>query len=148
MIGAHPHVLQPIEVTDTDRGHAVVAYSLGNFVSFQRTRPRERSVVLAVDVEKRPGGRAEVSRVSVAPTWVSARREGGGRVIEVVYAGSGGPFNHAGLPAGELASARRAGVMVLDYLGASNEPDQDGFYTLWDAMSPEALPSSRRAKPE
>ena len=148
VIGAHPHVLQPIEVTSTDKGYAVVAYSLGNFVSYQRTTPRERSVILAVDVEKKPNGRAVVSRVSVAPTWVSARREGGRRKIEVVYAGSGGQFNHTGLPAGELTSARRAGGMALDFLGASAEPDSDGFYTLWDALSPDILPESRRAKPE
>jgi poly-gamma-glutamate synthesis protein (capsule biosynthesis protein) len=148
VIGAHPHVLQPVEVTSSDKGCAVTAYSLGNFVSYQRTKPRERNVVLAVDVEKKPDGRASVSRVSIAPTWVSARREGGRRKIEVVYAGIGGPFNHAGLPASELASARRAGAAVLDFLGASPDPDQDGFYTLWDSLSPDILPRSRRANPE
>ena len=148
VIGAHPHVLQPIEVTSSDKGYAVVGYSLGNFVSFQRTKPRERSVVLALDVEKKSNGRAAVLRVSTAPTWVSARREGGRRKVEVVYAGGGGPFNHAGLPMGELASARKAGGAVLDFLGASTEPDPDGFYTLWDAVSPDVLPMSRRAKPE
>ena len=148
VIGTHPHVLQPIEVMGSARGYAVVAYSLGNFVSFQRTKPRERSVILAVDVEKKPGARAVISRVSIAPTWVSARMEGGRNKIEVVYAGSGGLFNHTGLPAEELSSARKAGGAVLDYLGASTYPDQDGFYTLWDALSPEILPESRRAKPE
>ena len=151
VIGAHPHVLQPIEVTsreNSDKNYAVVAYSLGNFVSYQRTTPRERSVVLAVDVEKKPSSRAMVSRVSVAPTWVSARRENGRRKIEVVYAGNGGPFNHAGLPEMELTVARKTGRAVLDFLGASAEPDSDGFYTLWDALSPDVTPKSRRAKPE
>jgi len=148
VIGAHPHVLQPIEVTASGKGYAVVAYSLGNFVSNQRTKPRERSVILAIDVEKKQGERAAVSRVSIAPTWVSARMEGGRRRIEAVYAGSGGQFNHAGLPAMELTKARSAGAAVLDFLGASADPDQDGFYTLWDALSPDNLPRSRRAKPE
>ncbi|MCL2684443.1 MAG: CapA family protein, partial [Synergistaceae bacterium] len=148
VIGAHPHVLQPIEVTDSRKGRAVVAYSLGNFVSFQRTKPRERSIVLAVEVEKKPGERAGVSRVSVAPTWVSARREGGRRKIEVVYSGSGGSFNHAGLPAGELASARRTARSVLDFLGASADSDPEGFYTLWDVSLPDAMPRVRRANPE
>ena len=148
VIGAHPHVLQPIEITNSDKGHALVAYSLGNFVSYQRTIPRERSVVLAADVEKKPGGRAELSRVSVAPIWVSARRVGGHRRIEVVYSGTGGPFNHEGLPARELAAARNTGAIVLDFLGASAEPDEEGFYTIWDAASPHDLPVSRRPKPE
>ena len=148
VIGAHPHVLQPIEVINSGRGYAIVAYSLGNFVSFQRTKPRERSVILAIDVEKKQGERAVISRVSIAPTWVSARKEGGRRVIEAVYAGKGGQFNNSGLPEVELKEAQKAGGMVLDYLGASSVPDQDGFYTLWDALSPEILPTGRRAKPE
>jgi poly-gamma-glutamate synthesis protein (capsule biosynthesis protein) len=148
VIGAHPHVLQPVEVASSDRGYAAVAYSLGNFVSFQRTKPRERSVILAIDVEKAPGGRAGISRVSVAPTWVSARNQAGRRAVEVVYAGTGGQFNHAGLPAVELAAARSAGGLALEYLGAAKEPDEDGFYTLWESASPDIIPESGRKSPE
>ena len=148
VIGSHPHVLQPIEVTSSDRGYSLVAYSLGNLISFQRAKPRERGVVLAVEVEKKPGDRAVLSRVSVAPTWVSARNEGGRGKVEVMYAGGGGPFNHAGLPAGELASAREAGKASLDFLGASEEPDPSGFYTLWNAASPDIMPKKRRETPE
>ena len=89
-----------------------------------------------------------VSRVSVAPTWVSARREGGREKIEVMYAGIGGPFNHAGLPAEEIALAREAGRAVLDFLGASEKPDKAGFYTIWDAASPDIMPQNRRETPE
>ena len=148
VIGAHPHVLQPIEVTSSDRGYSVIAYSLGNFISYQRTKPWERSVILAIDVEKKPGERALVSRVSAAPIWVSARRGNDRERIEVMYAGDGGPFNHDGLPAGEIALAREAGRAVLDFLGASEEPDPAGFYTLWDAASPEIMPQKRRETPE
>ncbi|MCL2684452.1 MAG: CapA family protein [Synergistaceae bacterium] len=147
VIGSHPHVLQPIVVTRSYRGHSAVAYSLGSLLSFQRTEPRERGAIMAVDVEKKPEGRALVSRISVAPTWVSARNEGGRLKVETVYAGSGGPFNHAGLPAEELASAREAGRAVLDFLGARTEPDPDGFYTLWDAASPDVIPQQRRETP-
>jgi poly-gamma-glutamate synthesis protein (capsule biosynthesis protein) len=148
VIGAHPHVVQPVEITSSDRGYAAVAYSLGNFVSYQRTKPRERSFVLAADFEKKPGEPAKLSRLSVAPTWVSARREGGRLKIETVYAGEGGPFNHAGLPGGERQSARAAGRAVLEFLGARNDPARDGFYILWDAASPDLLPSKIRRNPE
>jgi poly-gamma-glutamate synthesis protein (capsule biosynthesis protein) len=148
VVGTHPHVLQPIEITSGDKGYAAVAYSLGNFVSSQRSPPRERSVVLAVEVEKNDGERARVSRVSVAPTWVSARDEDGGRKIEVVYAGTGGPFNHSGLPETELASARHAGERVLEFLGAAGSVDEAGFYTLWDVTSPDETPRSARETPE
>ena len=147
VIGTHPHVLQPIEVVSIDKGYAVVAYSLGNFVSFQRTKPRERSVVLAIDVEKRPGERAVLSRVSVAPTWVSARREGARRKIEVLYAGSG-EFNKTNLPMQEVKNARAAGSAVLDFLGAVGGADEEGFYTLWNSKAPDVLPKGRRKSPQ
>lgn len=151
VIGTHPHVLQPVEVRSADEpgGYPrLVAWSLGNFVSNQRTLPRERSVVLAVDVERAAEGGAAIKRVSVSPTWVSARWANGRRRFEVVYAGAGGPFNHAGLPAGELKKARAAGDLVLNFLGAWEEPDDAGFYTLWDAESPDLLPSPGRRSPQ
>jgi poly-gamma-glutamate synthesis protein (capsule biosynthesis protein) len=147
VIGTHPHVLQPIEITSSDR-RSVVAYSLGNFISSQRTKPRERGAVLAVDVEKEPGRPVVITRVSVAPTWVSSRNHSGKRLIEAVYAGTGGPFNHEGLPEGELASARQAGRAALEFLGADGEPDERGFYAIWDSSSPDKYPESRRKTPQ
>jgi poly-gamma-glutamate synthesis protein (capsule biosynthesis protein) len=144
VIGTHPHVLQPAEIVSSDKGYALVAYSLGNFVSFQRTVPRERSVILAVDVEKTDGMGAVISRVSVAPTRVSYRRLFGRRRFEVVYAGKGGRFNHAGLPAEELSKARKAGAAVLEFMGALDVPDEDGFYTLWSRDDPDAIPAGMR----
>jgi poly-gamma-glutamate synthesis protein (capsule biosynthesis protein) len=135
VIGTHPHVLQPVEVLVSGGKSAVgvTAYSLGNFISYQRTPPRERSVILAVDAEKNAGdSKARVTRVSVAPIWVSARRADGKRRIEAVYAGESTRFNHAGLPAAELAAARAAGKAVLEFLGAAASADAEGFYTLWD----------------
>ncbi|GHS94246.1 capsule biosynthesis protein [Synergistales bacterium] len=132
VIGTHPHVLQPIEILNAD-GNAprVVAWSLGNFVSHQRTEPRERSVILAVDVEK-TSSLSRITRVSIAPTRVSATKTGGKRKIEVVYAGESPRFNHAGLPKTEVAAARKAGKTVLDFLGARETFDNEGFYTLWE----------------
>ncbi|NLL36003.1 MAG: CapA family protein [Fretibacterium sp.] len=149
VIGTHPHVLQPVEVRDAESGRArPVVWSLGNFVSFQRTLPRERSGVLAVDVVKHPGMvRARVERLSIAPTRVSVLGSGKSRRIEVVYAGRGGPFNHEGLPSGELRIARNAGDAVLGFLGAAAEPDERGFYTLWSAQEPGALPKPVRKAP-
>jgi poly-gamma-glutamate synthesis protein (capsule biosynthesis protein) len=148
VIGTHPHVLQPMEIVSSDRGRSLVAYSLGNFVSNQRTLPRERSVILAVDVEKDDGGGARISRVSVAPTRVSITRPSGRRRFEVVYAGSSPRFNHAGLPASELKIARRAGDAVLKFLGATDSPDEDGFYTIWSEDAPDELPEGTLRSPQ
>jgi poly-gamma-glutamate synthesis protein (capsule biosynthesis protein) len=146
IIGTHPHVLQPIEIVTDENGTKLIAWSLGNFVSNQRTTPRERSVVMAVDIEK-AGDAAVIKRVSVAPTWVSSRRRDARRLFEVVYAGEGGKFNHAGLPQAELKRARAAGKKTLEFLGAQEEPDEDGFYTLWDAVSPDILPEGKLKSP-
>ncbi len=152
VIGTHPHVLQPMEVSLASSVHGtdarLVAWSLGNFVSFQRTLPRERSCVLAVEVEKAAEDEgARLVRVSVAPTRVALVPSGGRRRAEVVYAGTGGSFNHAGLPASELDRTRRAGTRVLDFLGAGGEPDENGFYTLWSAEDPGRLPIPRLKSP-
>ncbi len=71
IIGTHPHVLQPIEVQSAGNKNCVIAWSLGNFISSQRTLPRERAVILALDIlPGSDGGGAYLHRASVAPTWV------------------------------------------------------------------------------
>ena len=153
VVGTHPHVLQPMEVrfsSSGDRADArLVAWSLGNFVSFQRTLPRERSCILAVEVVKPSDGEpARLVRVAVAPTRVSLVPVGKGRRAEVTYAGTGGNFNHAGLPASERDKALSAGRRVLDFLGAGGDPDEKGFYTLWSAGEPERTPVPRAKSPK
>jgi poly-gamma-glutamate synthesis protein (capsule biosynthesis protein) len=96
VIGTHPHVLQPMEIAQTPEGPALVAYSLGNFVSNQRSLPRERSVVLAVEMERNPDGRARLAKVEVAPIWTLARG-GKNRTVEVVYAGDQSYLGEGGL---------------------------------------------------
>ncbi|MCB0491439.1 MAG: CapA family protein [Cyclobacteriaceae bacterium] len=50
VIGAHPHVVQPME-RDTVK-NTLVAYSLGNFVSGQQSRYRDGGAMLWVELEK------------------------------------------------------------------------------------------------
>jgi poly-gamma-glutamate synthesis protein (capsule biosynthesis protein) len=115
VIGTHPHVLQPIDVISTSRGHTVVAYSLGNFIANQIKVPRERSAVLAVELERAPEGGVRILRASVAPVFVSsACTEVSGCVIQALYGGTS-PAADAQAPAavGPPASAPPAG----DYAG-------------------------------
>lgn len=62
VIGAHPHVLQPME-WNKERDQVVV-YSLGNFVSGQRPRYRDGGAMLWIDLQK-------VVKDSVAATTIS-----------------------------------------------------------------------------
>lgn len=50
IIGAHPHVVQPIVHHILD--DSLVAYSLGNFVSHQRTFPRDGGAILKINLVK------------------------------------------------------------------------------------------------
>jgi hypothetical protein len=78
-----------MSVLPTSKGHAFVAYSLGNFISNQRTAPRERGAVVAVDFEKLPEGGVKLSRVSVAPiyVWSDCGKGKASCHIQLVYGG-------------------------------------------------------------
>lgn len=72
VIGSHPHMLQEMESYRTRDGRdTVVAYSLGNFVSGQGSRPGLKiSVLMYVGLTKRVGEKAWVNGVSYLPLWM------------------------------------------------------------------------------
>jgi poly-gamma-glutamate synthesis protein (capsule biosynthesis protein) len=82
VMGSHPHVLQPAEVGSVMRAEgprdALVLYSLGNFVSNQRTPNRDVGVIaratIATCVET---GAHHVVDVRFTPTWVDTRLSDG-----------------------------------------------------------------------
>jgi poly-gamma-glutamate synthesis protein (capsule biosynthesis protein) len=90
IVGAHPHVLQPIETYKTQDGrNTVIFYSLGNFLSNQsRTYvdglnpdsngdPRDELIALfsAVREDYGPAGvRVELGQVGVLPVWEENNR--------------------------------------------------------------------------
>ena len=71
IIGAHPHVIQPVErfYTDTARHNFFpIVFSLGNFLSNQRDRYRDGGIIAELDVEKAHNTR--ITSVSYVPAWV------------------------------------------------------------------------------
>ncbi len=75
VLASHPHVLQPAEyvtVTESDGStrDCFVTYSLGNFISSQRTIPRDAGVIFNLNFEKTEGQKAILKKVSYIPTWV------------------------------------------------------------------------------
>lgn len=149
LIGTHPHVLQPVEVRiDKNNNIKAVAWSLGNFVSFQRTLPRERSYILSAEFVKDDSGVTRLAKLGAAPLYVVAP---GQKRTEVTYSGSDEntieKLDFKGLSKSMLAKIRRTGKAVLDFLGASDEVDEYGFYTLWTEDEPEKLPESKRKSP-
>ena len=65
VIGSHPHVLQPMILEDNN----LVVYSLGNFISHQRTFPRDGGAILKVNLIKEKG-QVKIKNANYNLTWV------------------------------------------------------------------------------
>lgn len=69
VIGSHPHVLQPVQkYTAKDGREAFIAYSLGNFVAFQKDIDRKASAVVYLDFSKDSAGKVWISNYTYEPT--------------------------------------------------------------------------------
>jgi len=69
VIGSHPHVLQPVEKYVTkDNRETFIAYSLGNFVAYQKNIERKSSALIYLDFEKTESGETFISKYSYEPT--------------------------------------------------------------------------------
>ncbi|MBN2164876.1 MAG: CapA family protein [Marinilabiliaceae bacterium] len=67
VIGSHPHVLQPMEY-DTIQNQATI-YSLGNFISAQRTAPRDGAAMVKIELTK-DTTKTLISKVNYILTYV------------------------------------------------------------------------------
>ena len=85
IIGSHPHVIQPVDFTETDTGtfHLVV-YSLGNFISNQRDRYRDGGIIFGLELEKTDLTR--ISGMDYLPVWVHKPLEGDKRNFQLIPA--------------------------------------------------------------
>lgn len=148
VVGTHPHVLQPVDVIVSDDSVRAVAWSLGNFVSFQRTRPRERSVILSAEFVKSDDGVTRLASLSIAPLYVVAP---GSKRTEVTYAGDNESLIESldfdGLNKSHVNNLRSIGHAVNEFLGAQKVFDGYGFNVLWREESRDILPKSRRKSP-
>ncbi len=73
VIGAHPHVLQPMKwnkPTAENPKEDFVVYSLGNFVSHQRTFPRDGGAVLKLSLRKDKDQKVHIKKADYFLTWV------------------------------------------------------------------------------
>lgn len=89
VLASHPHVLQPMEYRtvacdDGSEKTALVAYSLANFISSQRTIPREAGMILELAFEKTDDEKAVLMDVSYIPTWVQYKDTSGSYNVRVL----------------------------------------------------------------
>lgn len=77
VIGNHPHVVEPVEVYQAEDGRkGLIAYALGNFISYQNYENNEdirveHSLALEIDLEKdMTSGNKKIADVKLHPIWV------------------------------------------------------------------------------
>ncbi|MBQ8773362.1 MAG: CapA family protein [Muribaculaceae bacterium] len=61
IIGGHPHVIQPMEMRQNDKGKALVVYSLGNFISNMKTRDTRGGAMVKIKLQRDDTGQAHVA---------------------------------------------------------------------------------------
>lgn len=108
VVGAHPHVLQPMEtLTASDGRRAVVAYSLGNFIAAQWSLAQRTGGLLYLDLRRDGSGRVVGDVARLLPTRVERYADNGVTVSPAHLMPSGGDsVSHAAriLGAGQIVS--------------------------------------------
>ena len=85
IIGAHPHVVQPIKTLtikkeEISEDHLVV-YSLGNFISNQKKPNTNGGLMFELELEKKPGEiKTTISRQSYIPVWRYRHKDEAGKI--------------------------------------------------------------------
>jgi poly-gamma-glutamate synthesis protein (capsule biosynthesis protein) len=79
VIGAHPHVIQPMEKRYSADGRCdkLVAYSLGNFVSNQPYKNTDGGAILKVSMVKDEGANARITWAGYSLVWIYKPKENG-----------------------------------------------------------------------
>ena len=67
ILGSHPHVIQPYEIDSLGR---ITLYSMGNFISNQRTPPRDGGLMVVVDIEEYDESQFNYN-LKLIPVWVN-----------------------------------------------------------------------------
>jgi poly-gamma-glutamate synthesis protein (capsule biosynthesis protein) len=85
IIGAHPHVLQPMEFRPSKlkNGEKLIAFSLGNFVSNQRPRRRDGGAMLKFTITKE-NGFSTISSYGYYLTWIHKPKKNGKTIFEIL----------------------------------------------------------------
>ncbi|MGL5750158.1 MAG: CapA family protein, partial [Paraclostridium sp.] len=88
IIGSHPHVVQPIEIIQSNEGNneTLVVYSLGNFLSNQRNEILKKNytedgLIVNIDISKNlETNETKISKVEYIPTWVNKFKDSSGEL--------------------------------------------------------------------
>lgn len=119
VVGTHPHVLQEIEIRSGE-GAQIAAWSLGNFISSQRSPSQRASVLLAVEIEKSDAGTC-VKKISIAPVHTErSNRPGVSRRV---------------VPAPPWVAESVVAALKIKSADLPEKADGFGYYTIFERTS-------------
>jgi poly-gamma-glutamate synthesis protein (capsule biosynthesis protein) len=126
IFSSHPHVVQGLEmITNPASGGKVpVFYSMGNFISNQRTetldnRYTEQGIIAQVHLEYMKSTKQVLSvTMDAIPVWVDKYKKGGKDVYTIVPLDKDLGQNPSLAESGHLARAEQALTDVTELLGA------------------------------
>jgi len=85
IVGAHPHVVQPVKkIAGNSSDSVLVAYSLGNFVSNQRWRHSDGGIMLEVTLSGSSDSILKLNSWRYEPVWVHRYSEKGVLVYRLI----------------------------------------------------------------
>ena len=121
VIGAHPHVVQPVREEQAGEGTgrtAWTAYSLGNFISGQRKPNTDGGMMLEVELLKElHTGHTSVNDIAFIPTWVWIESAGSKKTYRILPVSA---FEQESalprLPATDLTALKRHGAALRKHL--------------------------------
>jgi poly-gamma-glutamate capsule biosynthesis protein CapA/YwtB (metallophosphatase superfamily) len=124
VVGAHPHVVQPVRLEKVAGREVLVAYSLGNFISNQQQAHTDGGIMFQVDiVREKNAPKASVLRHGYLPVWRYIQKEG---TQTAYYALPIGRFERAigafpTIPAATEAKLRQYATALRKRIGPDGE---------------------------
>lgn len=125
IFASHPHVLQGMEVLagDVSGKQVPVFYSMGNFISNQRTetldnRYTEQGIIAEVDLEYMKSTKKVLSiKMNAIPTWVEKYNKNGKDVYTIIPLDDTLSQNPSLAESGDLSRAEQALADIKELLG-------------------------------
>lgn len=119
IIGAHPHVLQPMQMVSAQDGDKLVVYSLGNFVSSQRTTPRDGGAVVKFSLVK-IADTTHIAERGYLLTWVHNYQKNGRAHFEVLPCANYEQNGYPGLDEASVAKMNTYTTSMRQLLDENN----------------------------
>ncbi|WP_058485616.1 CapA family protein [Defluviitalea phaphyphila] len=137
ILGGHPHVIQPMETRELIREDGTketgfLIYSLGNFISSQRTPldpPRDAGIILNLDFEKINDEKAIIKNISFMPTWVQFSNRNGKRIIRII--GDNVSNEELNLTQGEINRLESTRSYTIKHLLGEKEVKKDNNFYIY-----------------